>query len=78
VPVALNTGLFWPRHSLSIHPGTVTIAFLQPIEPGLDKQRFLQLLESRIEAATAELINEAIAAHPSLKRARARPDIAVS
>jgi len=78
VPVALNTGLFWPRHSLSIHPGTVTIAFLQPIEPGLDKQRFLQLIESRIEAATAELINEAVAAHPSLKRARARPDIAVS
>ncbi|MGO9849703.1 MAG: lysophospholipid acyltransferase family protein [Methylocella sp.] len=78
VPVALNTGLFWPRHSLSIHPGTVTIAFLQPIEPGLDKQRFLQLLESRVEAATAELINEAVAAHPSLKRARARPDIAVS
>jgi len=78
VPVALNTGLFWPRHSLSIHPGTVTIAFLQPIEPGLDKQRFLQLLESRIEAATVELINEAVAAHPSLKRVRARPDIAVS
>jgi 1-acyl-sn-glycerol-3-phosphate acyltransferase len=78
VPVALNTGLYWPRRSLSINPGTVTITFLEPIAPGLDKQSFLQLLESRIEAATAELIHEALAADPSLKRARARPDIAVS
>ena len=78
VPVALNTGLFWPRHSLSIHHGRVTIAFLDAIAPGLDKQTFLQLLEMRIEAATAELIAEAFAADPSLKPALARPDSAVS
>jgi 1-acyl-sn-glycerol-3-phosphate acyltransferase len=69
VPVALNTGLFWPRRSLSIHPGTVTIAFLKPIEPGLDKQSFMKLLEERIETATAELISEALAADPSLRSA---------
>lgn len=78
VPVALNTGLYWPRRSLSIHPGTVTIAFLDAIAPGLDKQSFLRLLEERIEAGTAELISEALAADPSLKRALARPDSAVS
>ena len=78
VPVALNTGLYWPRRNLSIHPGRVTIAFLEPIMPGLDKQSFLQLLEERIEARTAELIAGALAADPSLKRARARPDSAVS
>jgi 1-acyl-sn-glycerol-3-phosphate acyltransferase len=78
VPVALNTGLYWPRRSLSIHPGTVTIAFLEPIAPGLDKQSFLKLLEERIEAGTAELIAEALAADPSLRPARARPDSAVS
>ncbi|MCI0598807.1 MAG: 1-acyl-sn-glycerol-3-phosphate acyltransferase [Beijerinckiaceae bacterium] len=66
VPVALNTGLFWPRRSLSIKPGTVTIAFLEPIAPGLDKKTFMQLLESRIETATAELIREALAADPAL------------
>ncbi len=78
VPVALNTGLFWPRHSLSIHPGRVMIAFLEPIGPGLDKNSFMQLLESRIETATAELIAEALAADPSLKRALTRPDSADS
>jgi 1-acyl-sn-glycerol-3-phosphate acyltransferase len=78
VPVALNTGLYWPRRSVSIHPGRVTIAFLEPIAPGLDRLGFLQLLESRIEAATAELIAGALAADPSLKRARGRPDSAVS
>jgi 1-acyl-sn-glycerol-3-phosphate acyltransferase len=78
VPVALNTGLYWPRRGLSIRPGRVTIAFLEPIAPGLDRLGFLQLLESRIEAATAALIAEALVADPSLKRARARPDSAVS
>jgi 1-acyl-sn-glycerol-3-phosphate acyltransferase len=75
VPAALNAGLFWPRRSLSIHPGTVIISFLEPIEPGLDKQSFMQLLESRIEAETAELIGAALIADPSLKRALATPDI---
>jgi 1-acyl-sn-glycerol-3-phosphate acyltransferase len=78
VPVALNTGLYWPRRSLSIHPGTVTIAFLDAIAPGLDKQSFLQLLEARIEAGTAELIARALAADPSLKGALARPDSVIS
>jgi 1-acyl-sn-glycerol-3-phosphate acyltransferase len=78
VPVALNTGLFWPRHSLSIHPGSVTIAFLEPIARGVDKSRFLKLLEERIEAGTAELIAEALAADPLLKPELARPDSALS
>jgi 1-acyl-sn-glycerol-3-phosphate acyltransferase len=67
VPVALNTGLFWPRHSLVVRPGKTVIAFLPPIEPGLDKKAFLKLLESRIEAAAAELVSEALAADPALK-----------
>ena len=78
VPVALNTGIYWPRRGLSIHPGTVTIAFLEPIAPGLDRLGFLQVLECRIEAETAALVAEAFAADPSLKSARARPDSAVS
>jgi 1-acyl-sn-glycerol-3-phosphate acyltransferase len=67
IPVALNTGLFWPRHSLVIKPGNATITFLHPIEPGLDKKTFMKLLESRIETATSELVSEALAADPALK-----------
>jgi 1-acyl-sn-glycerol-3-phosphate acyltransferase len=78
VPVALNSGLFWQRRGLSIHPGRVTIAFLEPIAPGLDRLGFMQLLESRIETATAELIAGALAADPSLKPALARRDSALS
>jgi len=78
IPVALNTGLFWQRRGLSIHPGRVTIAFLEPIAPGLDRLGFMQLLESRIETVTAELIAGALAADPSLKPALARRDSALS
>ena len=78
VPVALNTGLYWPRRGVSIHPGKVTIAFLEPIAPGLDKETFLKLLEERIETRTAELIAGALAADPSLKCVRAWPDTVVS
>jgi len=66
VPVALNSGLFWPRRSPQIKPGTVTIAFLEPIAPGADKKSFMQLLQNRIETATADLIAEACRADPSL------------
>src|SRR5262249_39497016 len=69
IPVALNTGLFWPRRGLVIRPGKVTIAFLEPIAPGYDKKTFMQLLQNRIEAATADLVSEALAADPSLKSA---------
>lgn len=67
VPVALNTGLFWPRRSLKVHPGKATIEFLAPIEPGLSKPDFLKLLQERIETATEALIKEALAADPTLQ-----------
>lgn len=68
IPVALNSGLFWPRRGLLRYPGTATIAFLEPIAPGLDKGEFMRQLEARIEAGTAELVAGAIAENPALKR----------
>ncbi len=59
VPVALNSGLFWPRRQLAKYQGTITIRFLEPIPPGLEKREFLQRLEQAIEPATAELEREA-------------------
>jgi 1-acyl-sn-glycerol-3-phosphate acyltransferase len=58
VPVALNSGLFWPRRSLRRYPGTVLVEVLDPIPPGLDKREFLSRLQSATEEATARLVAE--------------------
>lgn len=55
VPVALTSGLFWPRRGLVKRPGTITVAFLEPIAPGLERAAFMDRLRERIEAATARL-----------------------
>jgi 1-acyl-sn-glycerol-3-phosphate acyltransferase len=59
VPVALNSGLYWPRRSLLRWPGTIVVEILDPIAPGLDKNAFSNRLESAIEDATSRLIAEA-------------------
>jgi 1-acyl-sn-glycerol-3-phosphate acyltransferase len=63
VPVALNSGVFWPRRSFIKRPGRIALEFLPPIEPGLDRKRFMAELEQRLEGATERLIAEARQAH---------------
>jgi 1-acyl-sn-glycerol-3-phosphate acyltransferase len=58
VPLALNSGLFWPRRSLRRVPGTIVVEALEPIPPGLDRHAFLARLESTLEVATARLVQE--------------------
>jgi 1-acyl-sn-glycerol-3-phosphate acyltransferase len=58
VPVALNSGLFWPRRAFLRLPGTIVAEFLPPIMPGLDKDAFFRRLQDDIETATARLIAE--------------------
>jgi 1-acyl-sn-glycerol-3-phosphate acyltransferase len=58
VPVALNAGLFWPRRSLRLIPGTIRMEFLDPIMPGMDRTEFLKVIQERIETATARLVAE--------------------
>jgi 1-acyl-sn-glycerol-3-phosphate acyltransferase len=58
LPVALNSGLFWPRRSMRRNPGTIVVEVLDPIAPGLDKDVFLQRLQQMIEPATARLVAE--------------------
>lgn len=58
VPLALNSGLFWPRRSLVRHPGTIVVAFLEPIPAGLPRKEFRALLEARLEAAAQQLVAE--------------------
>jgi 1-acyl-sn-glycerol-3-phosphate acyltransferase len=58
LPVALNSGLFWPRRSFLRYPGTIVVEILDPIAPGLDKDVFAAGLRETIEAATARLVAE--------------------
>ncbi len=58
VPVVLNSGLFWPRRSLQMHPGTITVEYLPPIAPGLDRRTFMRTLETAIEEAALRLHDE--------------------
>jgi len=60
LPVALNSGVFWPRRrALMLKPGTVVVEILDPIMPGLDKDVFFKRLQDVIEPASARLIEEA-------------------
>ncbi|MBH67650.1 MAG: 1-acyl-sn-glycerol-3-phosphate acyltransferase [Rhodospirillaceae bacterium] len=55
VPVALNSGRFWPRQAFVKRPGVITVKLLDVIKPGLNRQEFMSTLESSIETATKEL-----------------------
>jgi 1-acyl-sn-glycerol-3-phosphate acyltransferase len=60
VPIALNSGLYWPRRRLLRFPGKVRVEVLDPIPPGLDRRTFFTDLEQTLEAATARLIAEGL------------------
>ncbi len=48
VPVALNSGKVWPKLGIIKHPGKITVSFLEPIEPGLNRDDFIKNLEIKI------------------------------
>jgi len=58
VPVALNSGLFWPRRSLLRLPGTVLVEVLDPIAPGLDRHAFYARVQYVLEEASTRLFEE--------------------
>tara|TARA_Y100000590_G_scaffold463233_1_gene629485 strand:+ start:3501 stop:4124 length:624 start_codon:yes stop_codon:yes gene_type:complete len=56
VPVALNSGKYWPKNTIKKNPGKISIEFLNPIEPGLNDQDFMKKLQTSIEKSTKELL----------------------
>jgi 1-acyl-sn-glycerol-3-phosphate acyltransferase len=60
VPLALNSGLFWPRRSLMRYPGVIVVEILPPIPAGLPRREFAARLQADVEAATARLCDEAL------------------
>ncbi|MEO1103019.1 MAG: lysophospholipid acyltransferase family protein [Pseudomonadota bacterium] len=58
VPVALNSGLLWPRRRFVRYPGTITVSFLPAIPPGLKRGEAKERLQTAIERETDRLITE--------------------
>jgi 1-acyl-sn-glycerol-3-phosphate acyltransferase len=56
LPVALNSGLFWPRRTFMRYPGTLVVEFLDPLPAGLPKDVFLARVETAIEEATGRIV----------------------
>ena len=60
VPIALNTGYFWPKNSFLKKPGKFTIAFLPALSNDLNKKEFMKELQSQIETKSNELLNNVL------------------
>jgi 1-acyl-sn-glycerol-3-phosphate acyltransferase len=55
VPMALNSGLLWPKNSFMKKPGIITVEFLPPIPPGLPREQMMGRLRDELESATKRL-----------------------
>ncbi|QWG14007.1 1-acyl-sn-glycerol-3-phosphate acyltransferase [Bradyrhizobium sediminis] len=66
LPVALNSGLFWPRRTFMRYPGTLVVEFLDPLPPGLTRREFIERVSTVIEAATSRLVEAARAEQAQL------------
>jgi 1-acyl-sn-glycerol-3-phosphate acyltransferase len=56
LPVALNSGLFWPRRTFMRYPGTLVVEFLDPLPPGLPKDEYITRVRNAIEEATTRIV----------------------
>ncbi len=56
LPVALNSGLFWPRRTFRRYPGTLVVEFLDPLPAGLPRKEFIAAISTSIEAATDRIV----------------------
>jgi 1-acyl-sn-glycerol-3-phosphate acyltransferase len=59
LPVALNSGLFWPRRTFMRYPGTLVVEFLDPLPPGLSRDEFVDQVRDAIEGATDRIVKAA-------------------
>ena len=51
LPVALNSGLFWPRRTFMRYPGTLVVEFLDPLPAGLTRKDFIARIRASIATA---------------------------
>jgi 1-acyl-sn-glycerol-3-phosphate acyltransferase len=64
VPVALNSGLFWPRRTFVKQRGKIIAEFLPVLPAGLKRDEFSKRLEEAIETHSRVLIEESLKNYP--------------
>jgi 1-acyl-sn-glycerol-3-phosphate acyltransferase len=57
LPVAMNSGKYWPKHAFLIKPGTVTFKIMPPIAAGQDKDKVYKEMSVLIEGESSKLID---------------------
>lgn len=55
-PIAINSGYVWPKKGSKISNRTITVSIIEPINPGLNKEDFIKLVEKKIYSEL-DLIN---------------------
>lgn len=70
VPAACNSGLFWGKKTLMIHSGMITLSYLAPIAPGMNRKEFQPLLERIISEESERLLGEGEAKASRYKASR--------
>ena len=56
LPVAMNSGKFWPRNSFIIQPGTVTFKIFPVIPAGKNPNKVLLEMQDIIESESLKLL----------------------
>ena len=55
-PIAINSGYVWPKKGSKISNRTITVSIIEPINPGLNKEDFIKIIEKNIYSEL-DLIN---------------------
>lgn len=59
IPMALNSGFFYPKHAWCKKPGRVIFEFLPPVMPAGNPTEILNHIEMKVEEKTSRLMEEA-------------------
>lgn len=51
IPAHVDSGKFWPRRSFKKNPGTITLSFKVPIQPGLGKEEFMNRFKTEVDSS---------------------------
>ena len=69
IPMALNTGVFYPRQKWCKKPGRVIFEFMPPIMPSDNTSDILKQIEMTVEEKASHLMEEGIRSIPSKPKA---------